>query len=153
MLALRVLVTVIPVSFFQLRTEYSGTHSAVGNNSAADTKADFSQEPVVFEYIHESMRYEIDGSGVRETQAKIRVQTNAGLNFTGQLAFNSNAADEQLEIIALDEQLDLHVPNSVTLKIKTQQALSPPYQRKAIAKFTTGSPQNLKRPPPVGKEE
>lgn len=63
--------------------------------SKADTAApaDFSQEPVVVEYIHEFMRYENDGSGTRELKSRIRVQTNAGLTAAGQLVFQYNALD------------------------------------------------------------
>ena len=93
---LRVLATIVLIGCFQLRAGYCGTHSAV-NDREVDTKPDFSQEPVVFEYIHESMRYESDGSGVTETQSRIRVQTTAGLNFAGQLAFSYSASDEQME--------------------------------------------------------
>lgn len=228
MVALRILVTVVLVSFFHLRAGYSGTHSAASNNSEADTKPDFSQEPIVFEYIHESMRYESDGSGVRETQAKIRVQTNAGLNFAGQLAFNYNAADEKLEVrsvrvlkkdgatltagpeavqdlsapltqgapvytdarqkhvtvpgvsvndvveydvvttvkpvlpghfwsiwtftdkfIALHEQLDLNVPNSVMLKIKNPAGIEPSVSGEGDRRIYHWATSNLKTPLPV----
>jgi Domain of Unknown Function with PDB structure (DUF3857)/Transglutaminase-like superfamily len=64
----------------------------------SQTKPDFTQEPVVFESVHESIRYENDGSGTRELKSRIRVQTPAGLNIAGQLVFDYNAADEQLEV-------------------------------------------------------
>ena len=44
------------------------------------------------------MRYENDGSGTREVHARVRVQTPAGLNSGGQLVFQYNALDEQVEI-------------------------------------------------------
>ena len=53
---------------------------AVGNKSDATAKQDFSQEPWIYEYRHAAMRYENDGSGTREVQARVRVQTAAGLN-------------------------------------------------------------------------
>jgi tetratricopeptide (TPR) repeat protein len=64
----------------------------------SQTKPDFTQEPVVLESVHESIRYENDGSGTRELKSRIRVQTPAGLNIAGQLVFDYNAADEQLEV-------------------------------------------------------
>ena len=60
--------------------------------------ADYSQEPVVYEYIYQNLRYENDGSGRRETHGKIRVQTSAGLARAGQLVFEYNAANEEIEI-------------------------------------------------------
>jgi tetratricopeptide (TPR) repeat protein len=71
---------------------------AAGNNSDSTAEQDFSQEPYVYEYIHTAMRYENDGSGTREVRARLRVQTPAGLNSAGQLIFQYNALDEQVEI-------------------------------------------------------
>jgi len=59
---------------------------------------DTSRQPVVYEYIHEQMRYENDGSGRREQRSRIHVQTNAGLNIAGQLVFQYNALDETIEV-------------------------------------------------------
>jgi len=42
------------------------------------------------------MRYENDGSGVRELRSRIRVQTNAVLTAAGQLVFQYNALDEEM---------------------------------------------------------
>jgi TonB family protein len=70
------------------------TQRPLGTNGAADS----SQEPVVYEYIHQNLRYENDGSGRRETHGKIRVQTSAGLARAGQLVFEYNAANEKIEI-------------------------------------------------------
>lgn len=44
------------------------------------------------------MRYENDGSGTRDVQARLRVQTAAGLERAGQLVFDYNAENEQIEI-------------------------------------------------------
>ena len=227
MLALRVLATIVLIGCFQLRTDYCGARSAV-NDREVDTKPDFSQEPVVFEYIHESMRYESDGSGVAETQSRIRVQTTAGLNFAGQLAFSYNASDEQTEVrsvrvlkkdgstvttgpeavqdlsaplaqgapvytdarqkhvtvpgasvgdvveydvltkvkpilpghfwhvwafmdkfIALDEQLDLNVPKSVMLKIKSPESIDPSVSVDRDRRLYHWATSNLKTPPPI----
>jgi tetratricopeptide (TPR) repeat protein len=66
--------------------------------SGSEAKPDFSQEPVVYESIHESMRYENDGSGTRELSSRVRVQSTAGLSIAGQLVFEYNALDEELEV-------------------------------------------------------
>lgn len=68
------------------------------NKSDPHAKPDFSQEPAVYEYMHVSMRYENDGSGTREVRSRIRVQTPAGLTVAGQLMFEYNAVDEQVDI-------------------------------------------------------
>jgi Domain of Unknown Function with PDB structure (DUF3857) len=44
------------------------------------------------------MRYENDGSGTREVRSRIRVQTTAGLTVAGQLVFQYNATDEQINV-------------------------------------------------------
>ena len=64
----------------------------------SSTTQDYSQQPAIFEYIHESMRYENDGTGTREVQARLRVQTTAGLTSAGQLLFPYNAYNETMEV-------------------------------------------------------
>jgi tetratricopeptide (TPR) repeat protein len=62
--------------------------------SAVDT----SQEGFVFERLNESVRFENDGSGVRETTAAIRIQSQAGVQDFGQLVFGYSTANEDLKI-------------------------------------------------------
>jgi transglutaminase-like putative cysteine protease len=64
----------------------------------AKTTTDPSRQPAVYEFRHGFMRYENDGSGVREVIGRIRVQTAAGLASAGQLVFNYTAVDEDVEI-------------------------------------------------------
>lgn len=64
----------------------------------ATAPADFSQEPVIYESIHSRVRYENDGTGAREGHVRLRVQTAAGLERAGQLVFNYNAENEEIEI-------------------------------------------------------
>jgi tetratricopeptide (TPR) repeat protein len=71
---------------------------AQDSKSTSETKPDFSQEPTILDYIHESMRYENDGSGTRELRSRIRIQTTAGLNAAGQLVFQYNALDEEINV-------------------------------------------------------
>jgi hypothetical protein len=72
--------------------------ASAATNAESKTTKDFSGEPAVIEYIRESMRYENDGSGVRELRSRIRVQTDAGLSQAGQLVFHYNALDEQMSV-------------------------------------------------------
>ena len=76
----------------------SSAAPAAGDKSGSKASADFSREPAVFDYVHVTMRYEDSGSGTREIRSRIRVQTPAGLTVAGQLVFEYNAADEQVEI-------------------------------------------------------
>jgi len=57
-----------------------------------------SQEAFVFEQLKESVRFENDGSGVRETTAVIRIQSQAGVGAFGQLVFGYSTANEELRI-------------------------------------------------------
>jgi len=60
--------------------------------------ADYSQEPFVFEQYKETYRFENDGTGTREQAARIRVQSDAGVQALGQLVFGYNSANETQEI-------------------------------------------------------
>ena len=46
-----------------------------------------SQEAFILEHWNESVRFENDGSGVRETTAAVRIQSQAGVQEFGQLVF------------------------------------------------------------------
>ena len=65
------------------------------NGSAAP---DVSQEAYVFEHLNESVRFENDGSGVRDIKAVVRIQSQAGIRDFGQLIFGYSAANEELKI-------------------------------------------------------
>jgi tetratricopeptide (TPR) repeat protein len=212
---------------FNLQAQSPSTSPAV-NQFVAETKKDFSQEPAVFEYIHESMRYENDGSGTREIRSRIRVQTQAGLSVGGQLVFGYNAADERIDVksvrvlkmdgsivtagpeavqdlsapvtqqapmytdarqkhvtvpglsvgdvveydvvvnarpivpgqfwriwefddksIVLDERLDLDVPNSRAVKIKSPDGTEPTVSVEGDRRLYHWTTSNLKTPPPI----
>jgi tetratricopeptide (TPR) repeat protein len=59
---------------------------------------DYSQEAFVVEQYHSTYRFENDGTGRKETVARIRVQSEAGVQQWGQLQFGYNSANERLEI-------------------------------------------------------
>src|SRR5208282_2291630 len=52
----------------------------------------------VVEQMHAHYRFEADGTGRKETTARIRVQSEAGVSQWGQLQFGYNSANERLEI-------------------------------------------------------
>ncbi len=60
--------------------------------------ADLPQEAFVFARLNLSVRFENDGSGVRENTAVIRIQSQAGVEAFGQLVFGYSTANEDLKI-------------------------------------------------------
>lgn len=65
---------------------------------ATESTRDFSQEALIYQSIHTRISYENDGSGVRETRARLQVQTQSGLTHAGQLIFPYNAENETVEL-------------------------------------------------------
>jgi tetratricopeptide (TPR) repeat protein len=59
---------------------------------------DYSQESFVIEQMHSHYRFEADGTGRKETKARIRVQSEAGVQQWGQLQEGYNSANERVEI-------------------------------------------------------
>jgi len=59
---------------------------------------DHSQESYVIEKLRNSYRYENDGTGRREVYARIKVQSDAGVEQWGQLVMGYNSANERVEI-------------------------------------------------------
>src|SRR5579864_4524951 len=59
---------------------------------------DYSQESFVVEQMHSRYRFEADGTGRKETIARIRVQSEAGVQQWGQLLEGYNSANERVEI-------------------------------------------------------
>jgi tetratricopeptide (TPR) repeat protein/transglutaminase-like putative cysteine protease len=59
---------------------------------------DYAQESFVIEKMHSVYRFEADGTGRKETTARIRVQSEAGVQQWGQLQEGYNSANERVEI-------------------------------------------------------
>ena len=75
--------------------------TAVGDAAAklADAKSpDYAQESFVIEQMHSHYRFEADGTGRKETTARIRVQSEAGVQQWGQIQEGYNSANERVEI-------------------------------------------------------
>src|SRR5580692_4809987 len=62
------------------------------------TTHDYTQESFVIEQMHSRYRFEADGTGRKETTARIRVQSEAGVQQWGQLLEGYNSANERVEI-------------------------------------------------------
>lgn len=60
--------------------------------------ADTSQEALIFNRFHTLVRFEDDGTGLRETTAVINIQSQAGVQELGQLIFGYSSATESLEV-------------------------------------------------------
>jgi len=65
---------------------------------AANSTTDYSQEAFVIEQMHSKYRFEKDGTGRKETIARIRVQSEAGVQQWGQIQIGYNSANERVEI-------------------------------------------------------
>jgi tetratricopeptide (TPR) repeat protein len=63
-----------------------------------DKSRDYSQESFVIEQMHSRYRFEADGTGRKETTARIRVQSEAGVQQWGQIQEGYNSANERVEI-------------------------------------------------------
>jgi tetratricopeptide (TPR) repeat protein/transglutaminase-like putative cysteine protease len=64
----------------------------------AASKHDYSQEAFVVEQYRSIYRFESDGTGRKETIARIRVQSEAGVQQWGQIQIGYNSANERVEI-------------------------------------------------------
>ena len=60
-----------------------------GTPSAAATRSspDYAQEPFIIEKYYSTARFENDGTGERDLNVRIRVQSDAGLQALGELVF------------------------------------------------------------------
>jgi len=63
-----------------------------------EPKHDYSQEAFVIEQYRSVYRFENDGTGRKETVARVRVQSEAGVQQWGQIQFGYNSANERVEI-------------------------------------------------------
>jgi tetratricopeptide (TPR) repeat protein/transglutaminase-like putative cysteine protease len=91
--------------------------------------ADYSQEAFVVEQLHTTYRFENDGTGRKEVTARIKVQSEAGVEQWGQLVFGYSSANERVEIpyvrvVKADGRVVTAEPDAV-------QDLSAPVQRDA----------------------
>jgi tetratricopeptide (TPR) repeat protein len=96
---------------------------------APGVTADHSQESYVVEKLRNSFRFESDGTGRREIYARIKVQSEAGVEQWGQLVMGYNSANERVDIpyvrvLKLDG-------STMTAPAESVQDLSIPLQKEA----------------------
>lgn len=78
---------------------FTQTVPAAPSSAKKDEKPpDYSQEPYVIELQRTVYRFENDGTGHKEISARIRVQSEAGVELFGQLIFGYNSANESVQI-------------------------------------------------------
>ncbi len=81
-----------------------GATPAAAAEKAADSvkieakTSQYAQESFVIEQMHSRYRFEADGTGRKEVTARIRVQSEAGVQQWGQLQEGYNSANERVEI-------------------------------------------------------
>jgi tetratricopeptide (TPR) repeat protein/transglutaminase-like putative cysteine protease len=72
--------------------------SNAGKSEARSDKKDYSDEAFVIEQVRTLFRFEKDGTGRKETIARVRVQSEAGVEQWGQVLIGYNSANERVEI-------------------------------------------------------
>src|SRR5690242_5710138 len=63
-----------------------------------EKKPDYSQEAIVVEHVSTTYRFEKDGTGQRELNMRVKVQSDAGVERFGQLVFGYSSANEKLDM-------------------------------------------------------
>ncbi len=100
-----------------------------GAQTPTPPKADNGEEASIFERILNRARFENDGTGVEETEAVIRIQSQAGVEQFGQLVFGYSSATEQLKV----EYVRVRKPNGqvIVTPDSTAQDFAPDVLRDA----------------------
>jgi hypothetical protein len=95
----------------------------------ATGKPDYSPESFVLEQVRTTYRFENDGTGRREIYARIKVQSEAGVQQWGQVVVGYNSANERVEI----PYVRVHKADGsvITAPNDAIQDLSAPVQREA----------------------
>ena len=78
--------------------QVTATKKPADSTKTQDKGHDYSQESFVIEEMHSGYRFEADGTGRKESIARIRVQSEAGVQQWGQLQVGYNSANERVEI-------------------------------------------------------
>jgi transglutaminase-like putative cysteine protease len=73
-------------------------NAKAGDQDKDKDKKDYSQEGFVIEQVRTLFRFESDGTGRKETIARVRVQSEAGVEQWGQVVIGYSSANERVEI-------------------------------------------------------
>ena len=88
--------SILPDSNVPVKLSDSDTSTVV--DTKVEAKKDYLQEAFVIEKLQNLYRFEADGTGRKESIARIRVQSEAGVQQWGQLQLGYNSANESMEI-------------------------------------------------------
>lgn len=101
----------------------------VEGQSSSSAKSDHADEASIFERILNRARFENDGTGVEETEAVIRIQSQAGVKQFGQLIFGYSSGTEEFKV----EYVRVRKPNGqiVVTSDSTAQDFAPDDLREA----------------------
>src|SRR5581483_3203024 len=99
------------------------------SEASSPKPADYSEEGFVIEKSSIAYHFENDGTGKREAYARIRVQSEAGVQRWGQLVFPYNSANETLDIVYI--RVLKANGSTVTAGPDAIQDLSAPVEREA----------------------
>ena len=101
----------------------------VEGQSSSAAKSDHADEASIFERILNRARFENDGTGVEETEAVIRIQSQAGVKQFGQLIFGYSSGTQELRV----EYVRVRKPNGqvVVTPDSTAQDFAPDDLREA----------------------
>ena len=69
-----------------------------GAQVSSTKKSDHAEEAAIYERILNRARFENDGTGMEETEAVVRIQSEAGVKEFGQLVFGYSSATEKLDV-------------------------------------------------------
>ncbi len=97
--------------------------------TSSSLRMDNAEEASIFERILNHARFENDGTGVEETEAVIRIQSQAGVEQFGQLVFGYSSATEELKV----EYVRVRKPNGqvVVTPDSTAQDFAPDVLKEA----------------------
>ena len=103
--------------------------AAAAAKAADKGKKDYSQESFVIEQVRTRFRFDSDGTGRKETIARVRVQSEAGVEQWGQVMIGYNSANERVEIPYV--RVLKKDGSVVTAPADSVQDLSAPVEREA----------------------
>ena len=77
----------------------SGSAAVQSGPAQSSAAGDYSQEPYVVEQYRQTMRYENDGTGREQLDARIRIVSESGVQALGQIKIGYSALSDKLDIV------------------------------------------------------
>jgi Flp pilus assembly protein TadD/transglutaminase-like putative cysteine protease len=76
----------------------SAPQNGTGSAASSQSTPDYAQEPFLIEKYYSTARFENDGTGERDLNVRIRIQSEAGLQALGELVFGYSDANEKMDV-------------------------------------------------------